>query len=248
MRPKFLLLMMALAATPLTAQDPCPCKDAPPPPPPPFTGKVDLAYAATSGNTSTSSLGLGLDLIYRTAPWTIEGTFNYLHAESEHVTTAETFLGTLKGSRDITKAMDVFVQGGYYRNTFSGIDHRVGGEAGAGYKILDQEALFLRTEAGFGYASEARTNGTTLNYPTGRLGLKFVWKFSKSADFTEEASWTEDFNDTNHWIFRNLASVTASLTKVLALKASWGLIYNNEPPPGFGKTDTITSAALVAKF
>ena len=248
MKRTTLLLLAALAASPLTAQDPCPCKDQPPPPPPPFTGKVDLAYAATSGNTSTSSLGLGLDLIYRTAPWTIEGTFNYLHAASEHVTTAETFAGLLKGSRDITKSIDVFVQGGYYRNTFSGIDHRVGGEAGAGYKILDQEQFLLRTEAGFGYASEARTDDTTLNYATGRVGLKFVWKFSKSADFTEEASWTEDFSDTHHWIFRNGTSVTATLTKLLSLKASWALIYNNEPPPGFGKTDTVTSAALVAKF
>src|ERR1700752_3513304 len=94
MKLQLLLPCIGLAAAPLFAQDPCPCKDAPPPPPPPFTGKVDLAYAATSGNTSTSSLGLGLDLISRTAPWTIEGTFNYLHAESEHVTTAETFLAT----------------------------------------------------------------------------------------------------------------------------------------------------------
>jgi putative salt-induced outer membrane protein len=246
---ELLIPYLAMIAAPLVAQEPCPCKETPPPSPPPFSGKLDLAYAATSGNTSTSSLGLGVDLVYRTAPWTFEGTFGYLHAESEHVTTAETLSGTLKGSRDLTPAFDVFVGAGYYRNTFSGIDHRVGGEGGAGYKILNQpDHLLLRTEAGIGYASEARTDADTLNYATARLGLKFVWKFSKSADFTEEAAWTEDFSDTEHWVFRNKAAVSASLTKLLSLKLSWSLVYNNQPPPGFGKTDTVTAAAVVATF
>ena len=39
-----------------------------------------------------------------------------------------------------------------------------------------------------------------------------------------------------------------AINKILSLKASHTLAYLNEPVPGFGKTDTITSIALVAKF
>ncbi len=244
----FVGAVLTCVAIPALAQDPCPCKDAPPPPPPPWSGKAELAYAGTSGNTSTSSFGLGLDVIYRTAPWTVEATFAFLRAESDHVVTAEALAGMLKGSRDLTKAIDVFVQANYQRNTFSGIDHRIGGSAGAGYKLIDQPDILLRPEASFGYTNEARTDDTTFNYATAAAALKFVWKFSKSADFTEEASWTEDLSDTQHWIFRNLTSISASLTNVLSLKVGWGLAYSNQPVPGFGKTDTVTSAAVVAKF
>jgi len=247
MKPIRVALFAAFLAAPAAAQEP-PAPPAPEPPPPLWSGKAELAYAATTGNTSTSSFGLGLEVVYRPAPWAVEGKFAFLRAESRHVVTAESLGGSVKGSRDLTPLIDVFVQGGYTRNTFSGIDHRVGGDAGTGFKLLRGPALLLRTEAAFGYASEARTDNTTLNYATARAGLKLVWKFSKSADFTEEASWTEDLSDTKHWIFRNVTSVSASLTSIFSLKVSYALVYINEPVPGFGKTDTVTSAAVVAKF
>lgn len=186
--------------------------------------------------------------MYRPAPWAVEGKFNYLRAAAEHLVTAESLAGSIKGLRDLTPVIDAFVQAGYQRNTFSGIDHRIGGDAGAGYKLIQRPDLLFRTEASLGYTNESRTDGTTLNYATARGGLKLVWKFGKSADFTEEASMTEDLSHAANWIFRNTASVSASMTSVLSLKLSYGLVYANEPVPGFKKTDSVTSAAVVAKF
>lgn len=243
-----LLTSLLVCLGPGVAAAQAPDAAAPPPPPPLWSGKAELAYAATSGNTSTSSLGMGLDVVYRPAPWTVEAKFNYLRAAAEHIVTAESVAGSVKGSRDLTPALDAFLQGGYQRNTFSGIDRRMGGDAGAGYKVIQRPDLLFRTEAAVGYLNESRVNGTTLNYATARAGLKLVWKFGKSADFTDEASWTEDLSDTANWILRNTASVSASMTSVLSLKLSYAIVSANEPVPGFKKTDTVTSAAVVAKF
>ena len=242
----FLLFLAPAAGGALPAPDP----PAPPPPPPPplWAGKAELAYAATSGNSTTSSLGAGLDVAYRPAPWTVEVRFGYLRASAAHIVTAESLAGAIKGSRDLTPKVDAFVQAGYQRNTFSGIDRRMGADAGAGYKLIQRPDLLFRTEAALGYTNESRTNGTKLNYATARGALKLVWKFSKSADFTEEGSFTEDLSHTANWIFRNVASVSASMTSLFSLKLSYGLVYANEPVPGFKKTDTVTSAAVVAKF
>jgi putative salt-induced outer membrane protein len=248
MRLRQLVSLLVFLGPAVAGAQPSPDPTAPPPPPPLWSGKAELAYAATSGNTSTSSLGVGLDVAYRPAPWTVEGKLAYLRASSAHIVTAEALAGTVKGSRDLTPKVDAFVLAGYQRNTFSGINHRIGGDAGAGYKLLQRPDLLFRTEAAVGYTNESRTNGTTRNYATARGGLKLVWKFSKSADFTEEASFTEDLSDTANWILRNVASVSASMTSVFSLKLSYGLVYANEPVPGFKKTDTITSAAVVAKF
>jgi hypothetical protein len=50
------------------------------------------------------------------------------------------------------------------------------------------------------------------------------------------------------WRFDNTAALTAKLNAKLSLKLSHVTHVVNLPTPGFKKTDTIASAALVAKF
>lgn len=217
-------------------------------PPPLWSGKADLSYAATSGNTSTSSFGTGLEVTYRPAPWKVEAKFALLRASSDGVVTAEAYSGGLKGSRELTKTIEAFAGAAYYRNTFSGIDRRLEFDAGAGYKLLDGPAVFLRPDLSFGYQTETQTAGVHQSFPMGRAGLKFVWKFAKGAEFANEFSYTDNLSTTDDWIIKNAASISASLTSVFALKFGWAIIYDNVPVPGFRKRDSATSAALVAKF
>lgn len=57
-----------------------------------------------------------------------------------------------------------------------------------------------------------------------------------------------DLSDSSNWIASEKAAIAASLTTIFSLKASYALLYNNEPVPTFKKTDTATAVALVAKF
>ena len=246
-------LWIATAAAVAAAQAPCPCPTPEPAGPPLWSGKADASYAATSGNTDTSSLGASLEVNYRPQPWTVTLKGAFLRAETDDELTAESYAASLRGTRDLTRRIDVFVEGGYFRNRFAGVDSRFGGEAGAGYKVLDEKALKLRFEAGFGYAREDRIGDLgedlpALHYATGRAGMQFGWKFSKSAEATEEVSWTDNLDDTSDWVLRSVTAVTADLTSVFALKASYTYLYDNVPVPGFVKRDTITAFALVAKF
>ena len=253
MSTRFVALVVFLAAATAAAQAPCPCPTPPPGPPPLWTGKADVSYAATSGNTDTSSLGANLELNYKPAPWTITLKGAFLRAETDSLLTAESYAASLRGARDLTPRFDVFVEGIYFRNRFAGVSNRFGGTAGAGYKVVDEKTVHLRFEGGFGYTREDRIDDLgadlpALDYATARAGLQFGWKFSKSAEFTEEAYWTEDLSDTSDWVLRSTTAVTADLTSVFALKASYTYLYDNVPVPGFKKRDTITAVALVAKF
>ena len=66
--------------------------------------------------------------------------------------------------------------------------------------------------------------------------------------FTEEAKVTYDLEDSENWRFANSASISVAINARFSLKVSHVLSYLNEPVVGFEKTDTTTSAALVAKF
>lgn len=243
-----LLLWCLVGAGVVLAQTPdCPCPVTPPPPPL-WTGSGEFSYLATTGNSKTSSLGLGIDVFYKPAPWTFELAFAYLHSSTDEVTTAERFKGGLSASRDLTERVDVFVKGAYLRDTFAGLDSLVAINSGAGYKLFNTPSQFLRASAGFGYTWENQTIGVDRNYANAVAGLNYKWTFSKTAFFSNDFGFLLDLADTNNWFINDTAAVTAALTSVFAIKASWTILYRHEPVPGFKTTDTTTAVSLVAKF
>ena len=244
--PAILLLLGTAIARGQSA--PCPCPPAVPTPPPLWSGKAELSYLSTSGNTTTNSFGGGLELEYKPSPWTFTLKTAYLRASTNSVTTAETLTGDLKGVRDLTPRVDVFLAAHYLRNRFAGVRGLVGGDGGAGYKLLLGPVHSLRAEAGIGYTHEGQLVGGDRNYASARAGLGYKWTFSKTADFTNDVSFLEDLQASSNWIFSEKAAISAAMTSLLSLKASWTLIYDHVPVPGFKRTDTVTSLALVAKF
>jgi len=257
LRRAFLVLCLA-AASAASAQEappPCPCPEPPPPPAPLWFGKAEFSFLSTSGNTDTTSIGGGLEANYNPKPWlfTLKGA--YLKSATDGVTTAEAFTGSLRASRDLTERLDVFVGGRYLRNRFSGIDNLYGFDGGAGYKLLLGPVHFLRVEGGVGYTHEEDiitqddvTFTTSRNYPNAKAGVSYMWQFSKNAAFTNDFSYLLDLDQTANWFISDKAAISAAISKIFALQASWTLLWRNQPVPGFGHTDTATAVGLVAKF
>src|SRR5262244_4119571 len=120
-RVVFLSLALSGSLSLSALAQPCPCP-IPAGPPPIWSGSAEVSFLSTSGNTSTSSFGGAVEVDYKPAPWAVIFKANYLHAETDHLTTAEQFGGSLKGIRDLTTRLDVFAGAAYLRNRFSGID------------------------------------------------------------------------------------------------------------------------------
>ncbi len=247
----FVLAVLAFSAS-LRAQTlpPTPPPPAPPPAPPPplWTGKGELSFVSTSGNTSTQTLGLSAEVEYKPMPWAFLAKAAFVRAESDGDVKAKAFTGLLKGSRKLFDHVDAFVQAGYMRNRFAGIDDRYAGEVGLGYGVLTEGPHLLHAEVGFGYTKEKRVLGDDKSFASFRLGAQYKFVISKTADFTDEPQFVQDLKDTGDWRFSNTAALSASISSVFSLKLSHTLNYLKEPPTGFGRTDTITSAAIVAKF
>jgi len=139
--------------------------------------------------------------------------------------------------------------------SLSGIDNLYGFDGGAGYKFLLGPVHFLRVEGGVGYTHEEDiitaddvSFTTSRNYANAKAGLQYKWQFTKNAAFTNEFSYLVDLDDTANWFIGDKAAITAAISKVFALQASWTLLYRNQPVIGFGHTDTATAVGLVAKF
>lgn len=239
------LVLSAVASAQATPPAPTPT---PPPPPPLWSGKAEVSYVGTSGNTDTSSLGGGVEVNYKPLPWefTLKGAVIY--AETDDVTTAESFAADFRASRLLTERWDVFGEALYYKNEFAGIESRYGARAGAGYKFLLGPVHFLKVDAAFGYISEDPVIGEDDDFPTLSSGVHYKWAFSPNAEFTDDFVITWNLDDSDDVVYTNVAALSASLTKILSLKASYTIRYDNQPVPGFEERDTITAFALVAKF
>ena len=250
---------LAAAATAAAQTPDCPCP-VPPGPPPVWFGKAELSFLSTSGNTDTSSLGGALELNYNPKPWLFTLKGSVLHAATDGITTAETYTASAKASRDLTERLDVFVGGGWLRNRFSGIQNLWNFDGGAGYKLVNGPAHFLRVEGGVGYTSEQDIVVGIIapydNYANVRAALNYKWQFTKTASFTNDFTYLMDLSDTSNWFITDKAAISVAISKIFALQASWTLLYRNEPPlrdlgpppSTFSKTDTATAVGLLAKF
>jgi putative salt-induced outer membrane protein len=242
------LLVALWPALALAQESAPPQPPTPPPPPPPFSGKAELSFVSTSGNTSTQTLGLGAEAVYAMLPWSFGGKLAFVRAESDGETKARALSASLRADRKLAAPFDAFVEARYLKNTFAGVDNRYAIDAGLGFLFFKREGHTARAETALGYTKEDRVTGEDLSFATARLGLGYKWAISKTAELTDDCSFVEDLSDLGDWRAGSVTALSASISTRLSLKASYAFAYVKKPPTGFGRTDTITSVALVAKF
>lgn len=217
-------------------------------PPKPWTGSAELSYVATGGNTDTSSIGFGGELHYKPGIWTFDFKASYVEAETDGVKTAEKVAALVGASRPISERLDYYARVAYLSDEFAGIDANYSGDTGVAWKALLGPRHVLDLGGGVGYTSETRLIGDDAEFATGTAFAKYKYVFSKNAEFTDNATYIHDFEDSDNWRFLNSAAISAAINSVFSLKAYYNVVHLNKPVAGFEETDTTTGVSLVAKF
>lgn len=240
-----LLALLPVVVTVTAASAQTPTAEAPPPR---WERKAEVSLVATSGNSDTQTAGLGASLIWRPGVWTTEAKSAFVRSETSDIETARTFSADLRQGRTLSPRVDLFGRFGFLSNEFAGIDARTTVDGGVGYKLLLGPVHTVRVDGGLGYSHEERVTGPALSFPLANFGAGYKWQISKTADFTEVALFTASLDEGEDWRFGNALALTAAMTSVFSLKASHEVRHVNTPVPGFEKSDTQMSVALVAKF
>lgn len=220
-------------------------------PPKHWTGSAELSFVSTTGNTDTQTLGVGGEVEYKPNVWSFLGKAAFIRSEADGIANARSLDTLFRVSRQFSERLKAFGQFGYYQNEFAGIDDRFTLEGGVSYLLINHPTHTLETSAGIGYVNEDRVDMTVdphRSFASAPLGAVYKWKFSDNAEVGDEFLFTLNLSEGSDWRFANTVYVAAKLTTIFSLKFSNAVTYLNEPVVGFGKTDTITSAALVAKF
>jgi putative salt-induced outer membrane protein YdiY len=234
------------AATAAVAQTPVPAAE---PAAKPWSGEASVSFVQTTGNTENQTLGAGLKAAWQNAPWKVSLAAAYLRAKAADVETARKTNAAVRGEYDLTARIGVYAQESYMKDRFAGIDSQWITEAGGLYKLLLGPVHALSASAGIAYTSENRLPpDSDRRFAGGTAGISYKWKISSSADFGEDAVFLQSFKASRDWRFNNAASLSVSMTKVLAVKLTHQLSYMHLPATGKTRTDTTFLASLVAKL
>jgi putative salt-induced outer membrane protein YdiY len=254
----------------------------------PWSDVAEFGFVMTSGNAEGTNLALGNKFKYT---WSnAELTFDaaVLHNESTTRTltnpdgivlvtdtstvTASSYALGLIYRRNITERFYWYAGGSWYQNFLAGIDDRYIVSGGLGYTFVKTERNILKGEIGLD-----ATRQDPLGDPppeefatTDFLGLRgylgYEFKINEKSKFTEDLNLFSNFDTSSAWRANSVTALTAGFTDSLALKASFTVLYSNEPPVKlvppdagaplgtpdalytFEKTDMILAVTLVVNF
>ena len=170
-----------------------------------------------------------------------------MRATTSGTENARSLTAELRQSRDFTPHLGAFAHTAYLRDTFAGIERRVGVDGGLAWTALAAQHE-LKLDAGVGYTHENRLTQPDRSFATGTLTLGYRLKLTPTTELRNDGSFTANLHQTRDWRVSDTAAAVVGLNGSLSLKVSCALNYLREPVPGFKRADTVTSVALVAHF
>jgi len=215
----------------------------------PWKATAELSFVVTGGNTATSAFSLGTSF---TRKWTNDSLlFKSYILKSNSTTTTRTARGTetdfsiieekikrivaenylLAGQYDrrISKKLSGQVGLNWDRNRFAGVDNRVMFTTGFGYAWVEKARTQVRTATGLTYTLRQYVGQDMASFAGLRFSILADQKILDNSSISTQFVLDDNLKRMDDWRFDWTNSVSASISKSLALKISLRLLYANVP-------------------
>lgn len=209
----------------------------------PFKGQAELGYNKISGNSNSESLRAGADMTWFDAPWSYNLQLSAKSASDDDETSAEEYMVQGRTRYNLSLYNYLFGMARWDKDRFSGYDSQTTLVGGYGRQILVGPPHSLAVEVGPGVRHDEYEEGGNDNVGLLYGGLDYDWQFSENSKFSQ--SLATEASDENI-IGRSETALTVSMNDALALKVSYEVEFNDNPPEGASsQTDTTTGVSLV---
>ncbi|TAJ98409.1 MAG: DUF481 domain-containing protein [Candidatus Manganitrophaceae bacterium] len=237
-RNMVLFCLLVGVAKPLAAQET-----------PPWKGNLELSYLNTSGNTHSETFVAAGKAERTFAVSKLSGEIKAIYGEKDNVASDKSWMGILKYDRNITEYTYGFLSESVERNTLKGIEIRSITLAGLGHYFIKTPSDTLKGEVGLGYTRENPISPfDDRGFPTARLFGGYVHSFTDKTRFEQTVEYTPNLKEAKDYLINEESAFITNLMGNLAFKVSYAVLYDNLPPPGFGKYDRLFKTALLYTF
>ena len=215
----------------------------------PWAATAEVSYVVTGGNTSTSAFSLGTTFSRKWTKDTLQ--FKSYILTSNSTTITRTAQGTetdfsINETSTTRKVAENYLLAGQYdrkiidglmgqaglswdRNRFAGVDDRIIFTLGFGYNVIARKRTQLKTSAGLTYTMRQYVGLDMESFAGFRLTVSGEQKVLDSSSLTTALIFDDNLKKSSDWRFDWANSVTASISKSLALKVSLRTLYANLP-------------------
>jgi putative salt-induced outer membrane protein len=221
-----------------------------------WTGKAELGFLQSTGNTESASANTKVDLTRDGEKWKHNVAAAALFSENAEFSTAERYEARYQADYKITDKLSWFGALRGEQDRFSGFAYQATLSTGASYKFIDTPATKFDASLGAGLKrSKAETlvksdagevldriEGEVDDETVATLGANYEHSFNESTKITNKL--LAEFGADNSAVANDIA-LQVSMTQSLALAVGFGIRYNSDPPPLAEQTDTLTTVNLV---
>ncbi|XXF81294.1 DUF481 domain-containing protein [Myxococcaceae bacterium GXIMD 01537] len=238
-------------------------------PPEKWSGTAGIGLSWLSGNSNSFTLTGLVEAKRSWSKWALSARVDGAYGEARpageeelpYQVVAERLSAQIRGDRDLTEKLAVYVLLGGDTDHLKSIELRANTEAGLSYVWLEQREidftrLRLQTDLGFRYAREwrfqyypTRMDLPDVNFVAPRAAAAFRYGFSKDVWFLEQLEVLPDFfSDPTRVLVKSTSRLSAGMTEWLALSATFIVDYDSQPPVSRKDTDTALVVSLDATF
>jgi putative salt-induced outer membrane protein YdiY len=212
---------------------------------------ADLSYVLTAGNSRSTSLGFKGDVTRRWTKHALSFATGGIRASStasaaryavgspgdfevvvpDPSPTAERYYARGRWDYKLTDRFFLTTGGGWERNRFSGIDDRWLVDAGAGCVFVANDRTDFRGMAGLTYTDERYTAGPpdSASFVGVRGGWDLKHQLLPTTTLVHSLIVDENLKETDDVRLDVSLGLQVAMSKKLALKANWRLLFDNQP-------------------
>ncbi len=215
----------------------------------PWKATAELSFVVTGGNTATSAFSLGTSfnrkwtndsLLFKsyilksnstTTTRTARGTetdFDIIE-DKIHRLVAENYLLAGQYDRRISKKLSGQVGLSWDRNRFAGVDDRVMFTTGLGCAWVEKARTLVRTAAAMTYTLRQYVGQDMASFAGLRFSILADQKILENSSVSTQFVLDDNLKQMDDWRFDWTNSVSASISKSLALKISLRMLYTHVP-------------------
>lgn len=207
---------------------------------------LDAGFANTAGNSDVSTISLGQTFIYTSGPWILSQTFDMLFNRTGDSTTAENYKGNVRGDRTFGRndRLAVFLDLRASKDRFAGISRRFEEALGISYDVVKTGKDLVAVEGAATLVQERSILGVDNNYPAALAGARYRHNFTADATFGLVGEYIPNLENGNDYRLNGEARLIAPLSGSIALSLSYLVRFDNEPEPGFKKTDRFFTSGI----
>ena len=232
------------------------------PPPPPqdvWTGKGQLGFIASQGNTEAKAANAMLDTGYIDEAWKHALHLEGLYGENSGIVSAERWQALWQSNYTFTGNLFAFGGLRYDHDLFSGFEYQGSVTGGIGYSIFNTTTTQLSVQLGGGYrvlrpeeiikdsdgVVLARIPQPRASGAIGTGGVNYSQALTATTTLSDKL--TVEAGSLNTMVTNALA-LAVKMTDKLALGLGYSFEHNSKPPAGLKKLDTTETVNLVYGF